>query len=340
MVRLQRYILQNFSSIFFSLFIPLFSIASLIFFIKIVSITSVIKINFLELNQIYLYLLPQILFYTIPITFFAAAIMTLSKLSYDYEMVVIFSFGVSPKKVAKIFAKIATLATITLLILSLGIIPQAKQIYKSFINYKKKEAIFNIKPSEFGQKFGDWLLFLGEKKDKNSFNNIVLYNQKMMDKENFITANKAMIVSDKDGLKFILIDGSGYTYENEKLTKIEFKKMVINDLSTANVKHYRNIIEYWFESTINNKRAFDLTIFILVSLFPLISIFFILAFGIVNPRYEKNRAFFWIILSVVIFYALAFILSKKLPLYAIAIVAAIWLTVGYILYYKRVKKRY
>ena len=35
----------------------------------------------------------------------------------------------------------------------------------SFIDYKKSEANFNIKESEFGQKFGDWLIFIEKKED-------------------------------------------------------------------------------------------------------------------------------------------------------------------------------
>lgn len=340
MVRLSRYLNSNFSTMFFSLFIPLFSIASLIFFIKVVSITSIIKINYIELLKLYMYVLPQIFFYTIPITFFAAAVITLSKLSYDYEMIVVFSLGIKPFKIAHILGKLSFLASVTLLILSLVVIPQAKQMYKGFIAYKKAQAVFNIKPSEYGQKFGDWLLFIGAQKGRNSFEDVVLYNQKVMEKENFIIAKKAYIVSDKEGLKFVLKNGKGYTYENGVLNELEFKKMVINDLSVFEGKKYRNIIEYWFESSSDKKRAFDFTIFVTVSLFPMISIFLILAIGIRNPRYEKNLTYLWIILSILIFYILAFTLSKKLPFYAIFIIIPIWIALGYSIYNKKIKPRY
>ena len=288
MVRLSRYLNNNFSTMFFSLFVPLFAIASLIFFIKVVSITSIIKVDFYELIKLYIYVLPQILFYTIPITFFAAGVMSLSKLSYDYEMVVIFSLGIKPIKIAHILGKLSLLTSISLLTLSLVIIPQAKQMYKGFIAFKKAEAVFNIKPSEYGQKFGDWLLFIGSQIGTNHFKDVVLYNQKVMNKENFITAKEALIISDNEGLKFILKDGKGYTYENGLLNQLEFEKMVLNDLSVLEAKKYRNVIEYWFESTSNKKRAFDFSIFIIVSLFPMISIFLIMGLGIKNPRYEKK----------------------------------------------------
>ena len=338
MDRLSKYIYFNFSTIFFSIFIPLFSIASLIFFIKIVSITSIVKINFFELLELYLYVLPQILFWTISITFFAATALSLSKLSYDYEMIVIFSLGIKPFRIAHIFGKIALLTTITLSILSFLVIPQAKQTYKSFIAYKKSKAIFNIKPSELGQKFGDWFLFIDSKNGKNSFKNVVLYSQK--DKEEFINAKEANIVSNDSGLKFLLKDGYGYSYKDGILQEIKFKKMILNDLSSINAKEYKNIFEYWMEAFSNKKRAFDFTLFATISIFPIVSIFLILSIGIINPRFQKNRVYLEIVIFVVAYYFLSFLLSKHYPFYAILIIASIWFIISYILYAKRVKKRY
>ncbi len=340
MGRLQKYLNNNLSTMFFSIFVPLFSIASLVFFVKIVSITSVIKIDFLELMELYGYVLPQILFYTIPVAFFSSAVMMLGKLSYDYETIVIFSLGIKPLKIAHIIGKTALLTTLTLLVLSLIIIPQAKQMYKGFIAHKKAEAVFNIKPSEFGQKFGDWLLFIGGEKEKNSFFDVVLYNKKVMDKENFIKAKEAKIVSDEEGLKFILIDGSGYTYENGVLTKTDFKKMILNDLSVIKAKNYRSFLEYWFESLSNETRAFDFTIFVIVSLFPAVSVPLILALGVVNPRYEKSRSYLWIIIAIVAFYALAFLSAKKMPFTGAVVASGLWALAGYIIYVKRIKRKY
>lgn len=340
MDKLTRYIYSNFSTIFFSIFIPLFAIASLIFFVKIVKITSIIKLDFIELLQLYLYVLPQILFYAIPITFFVSATLALSKLSYDYEMVVIFSLGIKPFKIAHIFGKIAFLTTAALLILSLLIIPQAKQIYKSFIIYKKSKAVFNIKPSELGQKIGNWLLFVGEKSKNSQFKNIVLYNQKEMNKEEFVTAQEANTISDKNGLKFLLKNGYAYSYTKETLQEIKFKKMVLNDLSGVESKNYKNIIEYWLESTSNKKIAFDFTLFIAISLFPVISIFLILAIGIINPRFQKNRVYSLIAITVILFYSISFLLSKHYPFYALLVIIPFWFIFSYYMYKKSVAKRY
>lgn len=340
MDKLTKYIYSNFSTIFFSIFIPLFSIASLIFFIKIVKITSIVKIDFFEILQLYLYVLPQILFYTIPITFFVSAALTLSKLSYDYEMVVIFSLGIKPFKIVYIFGKMAFLTTITMLILSVLIIPKAKQMSKGFIAYKKSKAIFNIKPGKLGQKIGDWLLFIEDKNKNSEFKNVVLYNQNRLNKEEFITAQKAQAISSRSGLKFLLKNGYAYSYKNKNLQKIKFDKMTLNDTNAINTKEYKNIKEFWMDAKTDHKRAFDFTIFVLISIFPIISIFLILSIGIINPRFDKNRVYLWIIISIIIFYSISFLLSKHFTFYALAIIIPFWSVISYILYTKRVEKRY
>lgn len=67
-------------------------------------------------------------------------------------MTVITSFGVGPLNIVKKLLPITLLISIALLVITLGLIPKAKYLMNSFIDYKKNEANFNIKESEFGQK--------------------------------------------------------------------------------------------------------------------------------------------------------------------------------------------
>ena len=80
MGRLKGYLLSNFSQIYFSIFLPLFVIASVIMLVKIAAFTSVIQLSFFEMVKLYLFMLPELLFYTLPVTFFISAVMTVSKL--------------------------------------------------------------------------------------------------------------------------------------------------------------------------------------------------------------------------------------------------------------------
>lgn len=55
--------------------------------------------NVVELFTLYLYSVPNILFYTLPISFFIALVIALGKLSSEYELIVITSFGLNPTKI-------------------------------------------------------------------------------------------------------------------------------------------------------------------------------------------------------------------------------------------------
>lgn len=341
MSRLESYIAKNFSEIFFSIFLPLFAIASLIFFIKIVSITSTVKVTFLELLQLYLFILPQIIFYTIPIAFFVGGAISLAKLSYDYELIVLFSLGIKPAKIAAIFLKIALFASVVLLVVSLGLIPKTKQLYKNFVAFKKSQATLNIKPTEYGQKFGNWYLFIEQPSGKpNSFERVVLFNKEGVGTENFIMAKEAMLDTNASQLRFILKEGSGYTYEKTKLSQMDFKNMIINDPTNLQNEKYLSVLEYWLEALHNKTRSFDLTVFVLASLFPILCIPLMLSIGILNPRYQKNYSYLFVFLGVVLYYVLIYSISKTLMFYAPAVIIPMWLAISYIIYQKTIKKRY
>lgn len=335
---LSKYLNNHLFISFLSFFIPLFFIASLIFFIKIVSYTSVVQLSFGDLCKLYLFILPQILFFTLPVVFFIGVVSTLYKLSFEYEIVALFSLGVHPLRIFSIFFKTASVLSIILLILSIILIPQAKQVYKGFILYKKAQAKLNIKPSEFGHKFGDWYLYLGSKK-KDTFYNVTLYNQKLQHQENFIIAKKATIEHTKYRLALSLFDGNAYTYENSNFKKIHFRLMKIYDTSAQRVFHYTNPFSYWMQAITNKQRAFDFIFFVLISLFPVITLFNTLLLGINNPRFEKRGIFLKALALVALFFGIVYALAKTIHFYALLLVP-LWIGVSAIFYKKSIAKRF
>ena len=117
-MRIKNFLFQSFAQIFFPIFLVLFFIASIVIFIRIASVTFVVKITFIELLSLYFYTLPTMLFFVIPLSFFIACVLGLSRLSFDYELPVLFALGMNPKIIVKIFLPIAILASCSLLILS------------------------------------------------------------------------------------------------------------------------------------------------------------------------------------------------------------------------------
>lgn len=338
-MRLSNYLHSQLAISFFPIFLGLFFITSVVFLVKIVSLTSVIKMNFIELFSLYLYTVPQILLFTLPISYFLSLVISISKLSSEYEMTVITSFGVGPLNIVKKLLPITLLISIALLVITLGLIPKAKYLMNSFIDYKKNEANFNIKESEFGQKFGDWLIFI-EKKEDNIYKNVKLF-KKENNKEELIVSETAILENNKGNLTFKLFNGKIFIIDDSELNEIGFETMYINEIvNNQQILVFNTSLDYWILSLKYNLDNDSFVFFILTSIFPLISLMLVITFGYFNPRYEKNRAVAYSIGAVVLYYVLIKYIGDRLLLHSLYIIPTIWIIASYILYSKTIKKEY
>ena len=338
-MRLSNYLHSQLAISFFPIFLGLFFITSVVFLVKIVSLTSVIKMNFIELFSLYLYTVPQILLFTLPISYFLSLVISISKLSSEYEMTVITSFGVGPLNIVKKLLPITLLISIALLVITLGLIPKAKYLMNSFIDYKKNEANFNIKESEFGQKFGDWLIFI-EKKEDNIYKNVKLF-KKENNKEELIVSETAILENKKGNLTFKLFNGKIFIIDDSELNEIGFETMYINEIvNNQQILVFSTSLNYWILSLEYNLDNDSFVFFILTSIFPLISLMLVITFGYFNPRYEKNKTVAYSILAVVVYYVLIKYIGDRLLIHSIYIIPIIWLLGSYILYSKTTKKEY
>ena len=338
-MKLNHYLYSQFAITFFPIFLGLFFITSIVFLVKIASLTSIITIDFFELFRLFAYVVPQIIFYTMPISFFISMVITLAKLASEYELTVITSFGLNPVNILKIFLPLTLLLSALLLVVSVGLIPKTKFLTKQFLETKKKEANFNIKASEFGQKFGDWLIYINDKNDK-TYSDVKLFKTEEK-KDQFIISKTAVLDNDKGNLSFKLVDGKAFIIDEKELNQIDYESMYINDsIADSKIGVFTDTYTYWKQNIEKNVDIDDLTFFILTSIFPLISLFLVITFGYFNPRYEKNRAIFFSLIAVVLYYVLIKIIGDKILLHALYIIPSIWIIGTYILYSQTIKKEY
>ncbi|MBV5320897.1 MAG: LptF/LptG family permease [Sulfuricurvum sp.] len=340
MGKLRQYILSHLSILFFSIFLPLFAIASVIFLIKLATYTAVIQLNIIEMGKLYLFVIPELLFYTLPIAFVIGGALALYRLSNDNEMVVVFSLGISPAFIARVLAIPALLLTLLLLVNFIVVTPYIKIISANFLEKKRAEAKFNLTASEFGHHFGDWMLFVN-KSDKNSrvFEDVVLFNKAMKD-EILIKSDKAELINKSGVLQLKLDNGESYSYNNELLKTMLFKTAYINDKMSTDPMIYRDTLDYWTNDELRDRKNQRFITNSLLSLFPLISIFLIIALGVVHARHQKRWIYLWLFLSIIAFYASAMILQQWLGFHAIWVIALAWLLVTYTFYKRLVGNRF
>ncbi|MDD2905317.1 MAG: LptF/LptG family permease [Sulfurimonas sp.] len=339
MHRLKKYILSNLSILFISIFLPLFSIASVIFLIKLATYTAIIQLSIWEMSKLYFFILPEILFYTLPVTFFVAAALSLFKLSNENEIVVIFSLGIHPKFILRTLLIPAALLCGLLFFNFLVLFPHTTVLSSNFLSYKKSEAQFNLSASEFGHSFGEWLLYLGKKNEDGTFGDVFLFNKNKKE-EILIGANTAEVINDSGILRLKLTDGEGYSYSKKTFSQINFKTMYINDTMKTDLTKYRTPLDYWLSNERKESKKYMLITDTLLSLFPLISLFLVASIGIVHMRHQKARIYLYLFLGILIYYGATLLLQKAFGYYTIPLVAFSWLILTYILYRRTIVARF
>jgi len=341
MHRLRQYILANFSLSFFSIFLPLFAIASVIFMLKLATYTAFIQLSFFEMFELYMFVLPELLFYTLPITFFIAATLSLFRLSTDNEIVIFFALGIKPSFLAKVLMTPALLLTLLLAFDFFVMFPHAKTLSINFIKHKKAEAKFNISASEFGHNFGSWLLYVGKDNNDKSYGDVVLFH-KDKDEEIVIGAKKATVKNQGGVLKLQLETGKGYSYTIDSLTQMQFDTLFINNISNSDQRAYLSAYDYWFHNekdlmALHKKKFLEDS---LISLFPLLSLFMVLAIGVAHVRHQKAYIYLFLFLSIVLYFGLSMGFAGKLGFYALAVIPFVWLSITYPYYRRKIVRRF
>jgi len=337
MVNVKGYISSNFTKSFLTIFLPFFIIISLVFLVRIAALTSKIQINFSELLLLYSYSIPEIVFYTLPLSFIAALANVLINLSQGNELIALYALGLRSKKILSGLLWISILFSLLLSAISLFAMPLSKQFYRAFKEEKRNDARLNIVPGELGQKFGNYYIYIKDKTE-DTFQNIVIYNRTDKADEQFFSSQSGKMNRNDNVASLLLNEGYGYTYSKVKLQQAEYKTLEIFDTSQKKGFEFKNVFSYWQEATDNSKTMHKLLFFIFISLIPLLSVYLVASFTMINPRYQANHSFLVIFLSTLFFYAIASSLQKwgTFPMLILSVIVIMIL--GQWLFEKRVSK--
>ena len=309
MVNVRGYILSSFTKAFLTIFLPFFLIISLIFLVKISTLTSKIQIDLGELLTLYAYSIPEILFYALPLSFTVALANVLMKLSQDNELIALYALGLKADKILRSLLLLSILFSLLLASISFFAMPLSIQFYKSFKATKKSEAKLNIVAGELGQKFGNYYIYI-KKKENDIFHDIVIYKHTHKNEEQFFSSQKGKLNREERGTSLLLNDGYGYTYSKDKLQQTKYKTLEVFDTSKKKDFHFENIIAYWSKAKENAKIMRKAFFSIFISLIPFLSVYLVASFTMINPRYQANHSFAVIFSTIFVFYMLANSLQK------------------------------
>ena len=309
MVNIKGYLSSHFSKSFLTIFLPFFLIISLVYLVRIAALTSKIQISFPELLLLYSYSIPDIVFYTLPLSFITALANALIRLSQDNELIALYALGLKSKNVLGTMIVLGFLFSLLLLSISFLAMPLSKQFYKAFKEEKQAQAKLNIIPGKLGQKFGNYYVYVKEK-EGTLLKDIVIYNRTDKNNEQFFSSQTGKIQNNPSGASLLLSDGYGYTYSQTKLQQAQYKTLEVYDSSHKNGFVFEEIAAYWAQAKTDPQWMRKILFFIFVSLIPLLSVYPIASFSMINPRYESNRSFLVVFSTALVLYVIASSLSK------------------------------
>ena len=338
MVNIKSYVSSNFTKAFLTIFLPFFLIISLVYLVKISALTTQIQITMGELFSLYSYSVPDIIFYTLPLSFIAALANVLLKLSQDNELIALYALGLKADKVLRSLLILGLLFSLLLATISFLAMPLSKQMYKEFTNTKKSEAKLNIVAGKLGQKFGNYYIYVKEKKGDDKFDNIVIYNRTKKNEEQFFASHDGQ-VNKRDGITSLqLNNGYGYTYTELKLQQAKYKSLEVYDKAETKTFKFEDIVEHWSKAATDEKRMHRALFFIFVSLIPLLAVYMVAAFTMINPRYQANRSFVVILVTALGLYLTASSLEKWGTFSILFLCIIIAFALGKVLFQHRVAK--
>jgi lipopolysaccharide export system permease protein len=118
----------------------------------------------------------------------------------------------------------------------------------------------------------------------------------------------------------------------------KYKTLEVYDKSRKRDFHFEEIVEFWSDAKTNKSKLHRLLFYMFISLIPILSVYLVAAFTMINPRYQENRSFLVIFFTTLFFYVIASILQKWGNFYLFAGAVLFSSIVGRVLFHKRVAR--
>ncbi len=188
--------------------------------------------------KMFLFLIPYLLGFVIPIAILLGCLMTVGRISSDNELIAIKVGGVSMARILAVFITIGIIFSLFLIIVNDKIIPKAHFESRKIIKQiGKKNPLGFIEPGVFIDNFSDFVLFTQDV-EGNILKNVFIYqmSEGKGDSNNFIHAEKGEFVVDGNVLNIKL--SNGFIQESKMKYRTNFQTYFMHipfDISNISV---------------------------------------------------------------------------------------------------------
>jgi lipopolysaccharide export LptBFGC system permease protein LptF len=259
---------------------------------------------------------------------------SIKKSCLQSELLVMFSLGLKPIKMFKIYIVSSIFLAIFLLIIGLGVRPLSEYLNTKFIHDTETTQSINLSKSDFGQKFGNWFFFIN--KENDTFKNIILFN-KGKNKDTIVIADEVKIGDNKNSFELQMRNGKAYISSNNELVQINYDKMSVFDSIIIDKFDYSNLIEYWKRYKIDNTILKHLVLGVNIALFPIFSIYGIFGIAFIKPRISKDKVGIYSFYYIASFVFLIHLFLSYIGIWTIVVIPILFTLASYVIYWLRMR---
>lgn len=170
--------------------------------------------SYFTVFKIFIYLIPDILTFTIPMSTLMGVLAGFSRMSGDSEIIAFRTMGINNKKLLKPVVIFSLFTWIITTILIMFVAPEtnfrlSKQIQQVFLS----KTIKNIKPGIFYRNFPGYILYFKDIDQRsNEWKDVFLYSFNNGDYDTVITADRGLFLQDKTSLKTSIVLKNAYVH--------------------------------------------------------------------------------------------------------------------------------
>ena len=231
---LRNYFLKEFIS-------PLFLALGVLTFVmllgNLIKLTDLVinkGVDIMTVSQLFLFMMPSLLTYTLPIATLTATLLSLGRLSGDNEIIAIRASGINLITLIVPLLIIGTILSLILVVFNDRVIPYAHfSLRKTLIDVGVKNPTAALEPGVFINSLEKYVLFIYQIED-NKLINVRIYEPQGGDKPTrTIIAKRGEFISipEKNMIKLKLVDGTSDEPDPENPTnfyKLNFKTYFMN----------------------------------------------------------------------------------------------------------------
>ncbi|MDD5730627.1 MAG: LptF/LptG family permease [Candidatus Omnitrophica bacterium] len=194
---------------------PLFLALGVLTFVMLLG--NLVKIADLVINKgvdiysvfkLFLYMIPYLLTYTLPIATLVGVLLSLGRLSSDNEIITIKASGINIFKLTIPVFLLSLMLSLLLVIFNDRVIPYAHYASRqTLMEVGIKNPTAALEPGVFINSFNKYILFI-HSIDQNKLNNVRIYEPQEGKPTRIIIAKRGEFVPEKDFIKLKLIDGT------------------------------------------------------------------------------------------------------------------------------------